>query len=719
VFVIESEYENRPQVSTQVNNSFQMIHYSVFISSTIDDLWAERDRVDEELRATEIFDPIRVENLPAIGEASRYVCLKEVADADAVIIILKDRYGFIPDANNPEGLSVTHLEYREAKRLEKPIFAFLHDGVEAEPVLQQFIREINDFDQGVLRKKWKSVDQLKSEVRRALLFWIARRARGDRSREAREKAIQQLVRYPELAEFPLVQDTVAAVDNDLRNWSNDYFKHLSQQCRRRLLPLPRPIDKLVRASLLPNLILRVERSPRNDRLAITLSLNGSKEFEKNKREVPPPMEIDAAETSEGAQFVAQASIALVFIAVDDWFHSIDQLFVVAGSRNASNTSKARLIGTAAYVSAYHRGERSFEIAQQMLGLPSLDRSCVNAGIMCLMAAEARFEHARARHALAESERLVMRLLISALNQHEGSSENIYNLARQSLKHSHKAALTFYGQLLRTDPSYDERWYFHRDIGFIHYAAGHYREAARHYDLACHLKGNDSEVFRFAGDAYYYQGYRSEALIRYEKAVEIEPTEIYFLDAKIEFAENRIHQRMERSQRFVFLRSLGHLLSRVGVRAAESRMKRVARSLFSIAKHLCDLNFNADTWLALYANRRGFYEEAITHLKAALATIPEDPSTRLNLVVNLIFQSKGNFNETARVNAKIAIFHGGPEARDRFRLRLANTRNREELCEQFNEIFNIVKNEREERVRRRQEVLKPQVFGDVIHFELRP
>lgn len=695
---------------------FPMIRYRVFISSTIDELRAERNDVDEELKASEIFDPIRVENLPAIDNASRYVCLKEVADADAVIVIVKDRYGFIPETNNPEGLSVTHLEYREARRLEKPIFAFLYEGIEPDPALQKFFREVSDFDHGVLRKKWKTVDQLKKEVRRALIFWVARRARGEQSPEAQEKAVQQLVHYPELTEFRLVLDASVEVQNG--SWSDNYLKHLAQECKQRLLPLPCRTDEPVQGAVMPNLVVRVRRSPHGDRLIVKVSLTGNEELEQNKGEAPPPIEIDAAETPEGARFVAQASLALVLVAADDWSRGIDQLFVAAASRNASNLSKATLIRTAAYICAFHRGERSLEVVRKMLSLPSLDGKTIGAGIMSLIPAELRFENARARHALAECEQLAMRLLILGLRQHQASSESLYNLARQSLKHCHRAALEFYRQLLRTDVSYEERWYFHRDIGIIYYAAGQYSQAAMHYDLACHLKRNDSELLRFAGDAYYYQGYWAEALIRYEKAVEIEPTEMYFLDAKIEFARKRLRKSRVRDRRFRFKRNLGLLISRVAIKAAEPGMERVARPLFLIAKNFCELNFDANNWLALYANRRRYYEGAITHLKAALAVIPEDPSTRLNLVADLIFQSNNNFTDTAQLHAKIAIFHGGPATRDRFRLCLVNTKNREELSEQFNKIFNLVEKEREEWRSRRSEVLKPEVFGHVVHFELR-
>lgn len=695
-----------------------MNRYRIFISSTIDDLRTARASVDEELTATEIFDTVRVENLPAVGETSRRVCLDEVAGADALVLILKDRYGFIPDASNPEGLSVTHLEYREAKRLKKSVFAFIREGVEPEPRLLNLIQEVSDFDEGVLRKKWESIDQLRSEVRRALLFWLARRAREQPSQEDREQAAEQLARYPELGELHLVVDAGPTPGDALRGWLDSLLEHLSLECKQRLLPSPRPTDEPARTSHEPTLMLRIQPASQTGRLVVTIALSGDEGCGDRKNTLPPPIEVDAAQTTEGARFAAQSSLALVLIAADDWSGSIDQLFAAAGNRNASHGARARLVGTAAYISAFNQGQRSSDVVRRMLDLPSLDVPTVSAGIASLVAAQLRFEHARARHALAEAEQLTLQLLTLALSRNPASSETLYNLARQSLKHSPAAALGFYAELVRTDPSYDERWYTHRDLGLIHYDSGQHREAARHYDLACHLKGNDSELFRFAGDAYYYRGYWAEALIRYERAVEIDPIETYFLDGKIDFARGRIRKGIVRDRRFRRKQALSHWFSRVAVGATKSGREWTARPLFAMAKRLCDVNFDADIWLALYANRRGSYEEAIGHLRAALAAIPEDASTRLNLVVNLIFQNNGQLVEESRAHAKIAIFHGGPETRSRFRLRLTNTENRDELCEQFEEIFDIVKREREEWMERRGEVLKPEAFGGVIHFEFR-
>ena len=69
----------------------------VFISSTINDLSDQRDAIDESLSDTGVFEPVRVEKLAAQDNTSRHVCLREVAESDAVILLLGNKYGFVPD----------------------------------------------------------------------------------------------------------------------------------------------------------------------------------------------------------------------------------------------------------------------------------------------------------------------------------------------------------------------------------------------------------------------------------------------------------------------------------------------------------------------------------------------------------------------------------------------------------------------------------------------
>jgi tetratricopeptide (TPR) repeat protein len=694
-----------------------MTRYRIFISSTIDDLQDARAGVEEELSATEIFDVVRVEKLPATAEPSRRVCLDEVAAADALVLILGDRYGFVPESGNPDALSATHLEYREAERLGKPVFAFIRDGGAQEQELAQLIREISDFDEGVLRKKWASIDELRREVRRSLLFWIVRRARERHSQKDRQRVTTQLARFPEVSGLAVIFQPHDILDEKLQMWREELLHRLSLGCKRYLLPAPYLTTAHADGSAKRVLVIGVQSSSAG-RLAVAIDLR-QKHGDEEQSPISPKLELDVAWTPEGAKFVADASLAFTFLAADDWSRCLGGLSAASTNRNATHGSRASLLKAAAFVSASNRGARSSEIVRLLLDLPSLEPSAVNAGVLCLVAAQFRYEIVGARYALEESERLALRLLMLALSRNEATPEVLYNLARQCLKYSPSTALSFYKELLKSDPSYDERWYFHRDLGLLYYDARRLIDAAKHYDQACSLKSNDSELWRFAGDAYYYSGHWAEALLRYEKAVEIEAVEMYFLDEKMGFARARFRRGIAEERNFERKRSLSGRVSKVGVYLAQGGHRRLAQPLFTIAKALSDLNFEADKWLALYSNRRARFGDAIIRLKGALASIPEDPSVRLNLVVNMIFNNdRREFTEEAQAHARIAIFHGGPTARDRFRLSLMNTPHREDLCKQFSDIFDSVQQEWGAWRGRRKEVLAPQAFGQVLHTEWR-
>jgi hypothetical protein len=98
----------------------------VYLSSTYRDLHAHRVAVDRTLRKMG-HDVIGMEQYAA--ESSRPVerCKRDVEVADAYVLILGWRYGYVPTQDNDPGHSVTEIEYRHARHLKKRILAFLLD----------------------------------------------------------------------------------------------------------------------------------------------------------------------------------------------------------------------------------------------------------------------------------------------------------------------------------------------------------------------------------------------------------------------------------------------------------------------------------------------------------------------------------------------------------------------------------------------------------------
>ncbi|MBI5252423.1 MAG: DUF4062 domain-containing protein [Desulfomonile tiedjei] len=98
----------------------------VFISSTMMDLANERDLVCRRLREFN-FEPVNAEGWLPSGTGTWDEIASKIAGSDVLLLILGERYGWIP-MNGPQsglGLSVTHLEYREANQRGLPTLPFL------------------------------------------------------------------------------------------------------------------------------------------------------------------------------------------------------------------------------------------------------------------------------------------------------------------------------------------------------------------------------------------------------------------------------------------------------------------------------------------------------------------------------------------------------------------------------------------------------------------
>src|SRR5580693_6546632 len=98
----------------------------VYVSSTVADLAAERAAV---------FDWLRLARHQAVdsylpdSDTVRDSCLDDVAACDLYVLIAGHRYGFQPLADNPEGLSITQLEFRRAGQCGIPRVALLRTSI--------------------------------------------------------------------------------------------------------------------------------------------------------------------------------------------------------------------------------------------------------------------------------------------------------------------------------------------------------------------------------------------------------------------------------------------------------------------------------------------------------------------------------------------------------------------------------------------------------------
>ena len=98
----------------------------VYVSSTIADLARERRAVMDWLVAAQ---HQVVHSYRPNSETVRGSCLDDVGTCDLYVLILGHRYGFQPADDNPEGLSITQLEFRRAGECGIPRVALLRTAI--------------------------------------------------------------------------------------------------------------------------------------------------------------------------------------------------------------------------------------------------------------------------------------------------------------------------------------------------------------------------------------------------------------------------------------------------------------------------------------------------------------------------------------------------------------------------------------------------------------
>jgi len=122
----------------------------VYVSSTIADLEAERQAVIDWLVAAQ---HQVVHSYRPGSDTVRDSCLDDVDTCDLYVLILGHRYGFQPPDDNPEGLSITHLEFRRAGQSRKRRVALLRTSIPDE--------RLSDMDDP---QKWARVRAFRAEV---------------------------------------------------------------------------------------------------------------------------------------------------------------------------------------------------------------------------------------------------------------------------------------------------------------------------------------------------------------------------------------------------------------------------------------------------------------------------------------------------------------------------------------------------------------------------
>lgn len=98
----------------------------VYVSSTFSDLEQHRAHLKLALEKAG-YDVECMERYPAFDERPAVKCLADVAACDIYVVLVALRYGYVPADDNPEGKSITEMEYDKAVETGRPTLAFMLD----------------------------------------------------------------------------------------------------------------------------------------------------------------------------------------------------------------------------------------------------------------------------------------------------------------------------------------------------------------------------------------------------------------------------------------------------------------------------------------------------------------------------------------------------------------------------------------------------------------
>ncbi len=142
----------------------------------MEDLANERESVVERLTSFN-FECVNAEGILPNGQASWPRIAEELDSCHLFVLILGDRYGWIPTSGalSKQGLSVTHGEYRRARELEIPVLAFTKrlrysaaSDTDDARLRDQFRMEVEEWEKGQFRTEFDRALDLAKKVAAAV-----------------------------------------------------------------------------------------------------------------------------------------------------------------------------------------------------------------------------------------------------------------------------------------------------------------------------------------------------------------------------------------------------------------------------------------------------------------------------------------------------------------------------------------------------------------------
>jgi hypothetical protein len=133
----------------------------VMISSTVEDLRPERDAVDRAIRGLNL-TRFRAETFGSVPHPPKVICALLAEQCDIFLLIIGERSGYMIES---EGISVVEFEFRVARAQNREkILVYVKDGVDREPILEEFLKRVEHFEHGYFRSLFTTPDDLHQKV---------------------------------------------------------------------------------------------------------------------------------------------------------------------------------------------------------------------------------------------------------------------------------------------------------------------------------------------------------------------------------------------------------------------------------------------------------------------------------------------------------------------------------------------------------------------------
>ena len=164
----------------------------IMISSTVDDLLAERDAINDLYKNDPLFEIIGATPFinSSSASSSAIKTLDLAKECDLYILIMGSKYGYKLD----NGKSATEVEFDAAYHQDPTkVLVFLKKG-DAEEDQKIFIKKVSEYYSGYWRVEFNYTHQLQTYVKESVLSWIKDRAAFTKKMSYCEHFIREAIR---------------------------------------------------------------------------------------------------------------------------------------------------------------------------------------------------------------------------------------------------------------------------------------------------------------------------------------------------------------------------------------------------------------------------------------------------------------------------------------------------------------------------------------------